>query len=225
MWASCCDDSCLYCTKEGWGSYALLSLRASMCKSYIDMHAFACHPLKSSVVHSSKAPLGGSSKKHSHPFVSASGPFKCRSQSHIISSSSVYYPAACAIKSHLLARLKLVITLDGIGIRGRHLIPRLLRRRTRHTLLLPVLLRTGHSTILLTRELLRRAGPNGTITPLLLRRRSTLLVSVDVVVGHAPALGVLLLHLFICRLRVRRDDVPGVQKAREETQAAEGDID
>jgi hypothetical protein len=46
----------------------------------------------------------------------------------------------------------------------------------------------------------------------------------DIVVCHTAALG-FLSELVVRRVRVARDDVPGVNQTRQETQAAKGDVD
>lgn len=100
--------------------------------------------------------------------------------------------------------------------------------------MLAVLPSARHRAILLARKLIRRCRRgsgtgDGTVASLSVHATATgagtRTSSLHVIICHAPALLVLLRHLVVRRIRVERDDVPGVQETGQETQTAEGDVD
>jgi len=112
--------------------------------------------------------------------------------------------------------LHLMISLNSLIIARRHTtgtaLPLILPRRT--------LLTLNNSTLLR-----RRLHPIGRPIALILPRPVATRSIVHIVVSHRAPLAAVLRHAVVVGLRILGDDVPGVQQARDETEAAQRDID
>ena len=102
-------------------------------------------------------------------------------------------------------RLDLVVALDSLGVGGR--VCSIVLGRARHLLILTVLL--GLRSLSLTAG----SASDGSVarTSRAAHRRTVALL--DIVVCHTASLG-LLGELVVRRVRVARDDVPGVEETR-----------
>jgi len=143
----------------------------------------------------------------------------------LVALKSLACPTSPPYSTHLIMPLHLIISLSALLIRRR----RLLTPTRLHPLLTDIILRRRHRPRLLTGKLLRGRRSNSAVPATRLASCPSLRCParflLNVIVRHATLLRVLLLQLGVGRVRVRVDDVPGVQEAGEHAETAQCEVD